>query len=101
MGRLCQGVRRCIGLGFWFPPINCGNSTPKEYDSGMSVSSRPNLKRKRGNTNWGKPLSLIPRLLTEFEMEADRLHLNRADYLASVELKRWCYPNRNRLYVPE
>jgi hypothetical protein len=81
--------------------MNWDNLTPGEYDSGMSVSSRPNLKRKRGNRNWGKPLSLIPRVLTEFEMEVVRLHLNGSDYLASVELKRWCYQNRNRLYVPE
>jgi hypothetical protein len=56
---------------------------------------------KRGNPDWGKPLLLIPSLVTEFESEVARLGLQRRDYAASVPLKRWCYRNRNRVYVPE
>lgn len=58
-------------------------------------------KRKRGNSNWGKPLGPIPALLTEFELQAERLGLSEDDYIRSVELRRWCVRNRNRCYVPE
>ena len=56
---------------------------------------------KRGNPNWGNPLLPIPALLTEFEIEVARLGLKRSEYVASMPLKRWCYRNRNRVYVPE
>ena len=56
---------------------------------------------KRGNPNWGNPLLPIPALLTEFEIEVARLRLKRPEYVASVPLKRWCYQNRNRVYIPE
>jgi len=56
---------------------------------------------RRGNPNWGKPILPVPALLTEFEMEVARLGLRRSEYIASVALKRWCYRNRNRVYVPE
>jgi hypothetical protein len=58
-------------------------------------------KRPRGNPNWGKPLPAVPALLTEFEVEAERLRLGSSEYVASAELKRWCDRNRNRVYVPE
>jgi hypothetical protein len=61
----------------------------------------PDRKRGRGNPNWGKPLLSIPVLVTEFEQEVARLRLKRRDYAASMPLKRWCYRNRNRVYVPE
>lgn len=57
--------------------------------------------RPRGNPNWGKPLPAIPALLTEFEIEVERLRLRSSQYVASAELKRWCDRNRNRVYVPE
>jgi hypothetical protein len=60
-----------------------------------------NMKRGRGNPNWGKPLPRIPALLTEFEIEVERLRLSTPQYVASPELKRWCDRNRNRVYVPE
>jgi hypothetical protein len=60
-----------------------------------------NMKRGRGNPNWGKPFLFVPALLTEFEMEVERLGLKRSDYVASAELKLWCDRNRNRVYVPE
>ena len=60
-----------------------------------------NVKRGRGNPNWGKPLLFVPALLTEFEMEVQRLGLKRSDYVASAELKLWCDCHRNRVYVPE
>jgi hypothetical protein len=56
---------------------------------------------KRGNPNWGKFLHSIPSLVTEFEIEVARLGLKRPDYVACMPLKRWCYRNRNRVYVPE
>ena len=56
---------------------------------------------KRGNPNWGNPLLPIRALLTEFEIEVARLGLKRPEYVASMPLKRWCYRNRNRVYIPE
>ena len=58
-------------------------------------------KRRRGNPNWGKPLQPANVVLTEFEAQAARLGLTKADYVASAELKRWCDRNRNRVYIPE
>jgi hypothetical protein len=58
-------------------------------------------KRVRGNPNWGKPLRSAPALLTEFEMQVERLELNKTQYLASSQLKLWCERNRNRAYIPE
>ena len=43
----------------------------------------------------------IPALLTEFEIEVERLELAQPEYLYSRELKRGCDRNRNRAYVPE
>jgi hypothetical protein len=41
----------------------------------------PEGKRSRGNPNWGnKPLSPIPTLLTEFEIEVERLRLGRSQH---------------------
>ncbi len=61
----------------------------------------PGTKRGRGNPNWGKPIPPIPTLLTEFEMQVERLGLTREKYVASAQLKIWCDRNRNRCYVPE
>ena len=61
----------------------------------------PGTKRGRGNPNWGKPLARLPVLLTEFEVQVERLGLNKKQYVASAELRRWCVHNRNRCYVPE
>ena len=61
----------------------------------------PDIKRRRGNANWGMPLHSIPAIVTEFELEVSRLGLKRPDYVASTPLKRWCNRNRNRVYVPE
>jgi hypothetical protein len=59
------------------------------------------VKRQRGNPNWGKPLQTVPALLTEFEIEVERLGLAQSEYLHSWQLKRWCDRNRNRVYIPE
>jgi hypothetical protein len=56
---------------------------------------------RRGNPNWGKSLYSIPAIVTEFELEVERLGLKWPDYVASIPLKRWCDLNRNRVYVPE
>ena len=58
-------------------------------------------KRGRGNPNWGKPPQCPPALPTEFEMQVKRIGLTKSEYIASNELKLWCEPNRNRVYVPE
>jgi hypothetical protein len=34
-------------------------------------------------------------------MQVERLRLKNAEYVASIELRRWCARNRNRCYVPE
>jgi hypothetical protein len=56
---------------------------------------------KHGNPNWGKPFLHIPMLVTEFETEVERLGLKTPQYVGSLELRRWCDRNRNRVYVPE
>ena len=61
----------------------------------------PSTKRRRGNPNWGKPFPALPVLLTQFEMQVERLGLAKAQYVASPQLKHWCERNRNRCYVPE
>lgn len=61
----------------------------------------PGTKRRRGNPNWGKPFQTIPVLVTEFEMQVERLGLTKAQYVDSVQLRLWCELNRNRAYVPE
>jgi hypothetical protein len=61
----------------------------------------PVTKRGRGNPNWGKPPGALPVLLTEFEMQVERLGLTREQYVASVHLRHWCKDNLNRCYVPE
>ena len=61
----------------------------------------PVAKRVLGNPNWGKPLGPVPALLTEFEIQVERLGLTTAEYVASTQLKHWCEHNLNRCYVPE
>jgi hypothetical protein len=61
----------------------------------------PGTRRGRGNPNWGKPPARLPVLLTEFEVEVERLGLTKAQYVASTPLRRWCERNRNRCYIPE
>jgi len=58
-------------------------------------------KHKRGNPNWGRPITFIPALPTEFEMQARQLQLTAEMYMYSRELRMWCERNRNRVYVPE
>lgn len=58
-------------------------------------------KRGHGNPNWGKPLRPVPALLTEFELQVQRLGLTKTQYVASTQLKLWCERNRNRAYIPE
>ena len=61
----------------------------------------PGTKRSRGNPNWGKPLQALPVLLTEFELQVERLGLTKAEYVSSARLRHWCERNLNRCYVPE
>jgi hypothetical protein len=51
---------------------------------------------------WKSELgSALPVMLTQFELQVERLGLSKTHYVASPELKRWCERNRNRCYVPE
>jgi len=59
------------------------------------------MSRPRGNPNWGKFLLPVPAGPTEFENMAKRLKLMPEMYVASTQLRSWCYRNRNRCYVPE
>ena len=61
----------------------------------------PVTKRKRGNPNWGRPISSAPTLPTEFELRIKQLQLTARMYTSSRELRIWCEQNRNRCYVPE
>jgi len=66
--------------------------------SGVSSEAMAN---RRGNPNWFSSLQPIPILVTEFELQVEKLGLTREEYITSSELQRWCYHNRNRCYVPE
>lgn len=57
--------------------------------------------RKRGNPYWGHALPLGPAVPTEFELQVRRLRLAQEAYVFSTELRRWCWENRNRFYIPE
>jgi hypothetical protein len=61
----------------------------------------PDIRHKRGNPNWGRPMPPTPVLPTEFELKVRHLHLAADAYAASTELRRWCWQNRNRFYIPE
>jgi hypothetical protein len=58
-------------------------------------------KRKRGNPNWGRPMTPAPALATEFELRVRHLQLSAELYTSSAELRGWCEQNRNRIYIPE
>jgi hypothetical protein len=47
----------------------------------------PGTRRRRGNPNWGKPPARLLVLLTEFEMQVERLGLNKKQYVASGRAK--------------
>jgi len=59
-----------------------------------------NLKRRRGNPDWGKITPVISSP-TEFEVEVARLGLTKSDCVASRALKLWCDRHWDRVYVPE
>ena len=61
----------------------------------------PATTRKRGNPNWGRPISPLLALPTEFEMRVRQLQLTAETYTSSRQLRAWCEVNRNRFYVPE
>ena len=64
-------------------------------------AGQPVVHRKRGNPNWGRPFQPGPVIATEFEVQARHLRLTPDMYATSLELRRWCERNRNRVYVPE
>jgi hypothetical protein len=59
------------------------------------------MRRKRGNPNWGRPMPPAPVLATEFERQVRTLRLTPETYVFSAKLRRWCWQNRNRFYIPE
>ena len=61
----------------------------------------PGTRRKRGNPYWSQPLLQARVSPTEFEMQVKRMGLTQLQFFTSVELKRWCALNRNRVYIPE
>jgi hypothetical protein len=61
----------------------------------------PDVPRKRGNPNSGRPIPPAPVLATEFELQVRKLRLTSETYVFSAELCRWCEENRNRYYIPE
>jgi hypothetical protein len=63
--------------------------------------AEPNSPRKRGNSNWGRPMPPARALATAFEMRVSELRLTVESYVLSIELRSWCEENRNRCYVPE
>jgi len=46
----------------------------------------PGTKRGCGNPNWGKPIPALPIMLTQFELQVERLGLSKALYVASPQL---------------
>jgi hypothetical protein len=61
----------------------------------------PEVRRTRGNPNWGRFVPPTPVVATEFELQVRHLRLTRETYVFSAELRRWCWQNRNRFYIPE
>jgi hypothetical protein len=56
---------------------------------------------RRGNPNWGKFISPIPAITTQFELQVKRLGLTKQTYTTSARLRAWCEDNKNRYYIPE
>jgi len=56
---------------------------------------------KRGNPYWGHAMPIPPAVPTEFELQVRHLRLTAGAYATSTELRRWCWENRNRFYIPE
>jgi hypothetical protein len=65
------------------------------------LAAIPEVRRKRGNPNWGRPVQPAAVLATEFELQVRKLQLTPETYVFSAELCRWCEKNRNRFYIPE
>jgi hypothetical protein len=65
------------------------------------AATMPVVRRKRGNPNWGRPIPPAPVVATEFELQVRHLRLTKDKYVSSSELRRWCWENRNRFYIPE
>jgi hypothetical protein len=58
---------------------------------------------RRGNPNWGKPVSLGPVLpaVSAFEEAVKELKLQPDQYVHSQRLREWAWRNRNSKFVPE
>jgi hypothetical protein len=67
----------------------------------MIVLGQCMVRKRKVNSNWGKPQALAPAGITEFESVALRLGLTKETYLDSNQLRSWCERNNHRCYVPE
>ena len=66
----------------------------------MMLSS-PNMTRRRGNSNWGRPNRSCPAVATAFELQVRDLQLTKETYASSAALRIWCEQNKDRCYIPE
>jgi hypothetical protein len=57
--------------------------------------------RKRGNSNWGRPIPDGCTLATEFDLQIRQLRLTAEMYASSAELRSWCQQNKERCFIPE
>lgn len=58
---------------------------------------------RRGNPNWGKPVSfgaVVP-TLSAFEEAVKELKLQPDQYVHSKRLREWAWRNKNSKFVPE
>ena len=58
---------------------------------------------RRGNPNWGKPVSLGPVLpaVSAFEQAVKELKLQPDQYVHSQRLREWASRNKNSKFIPE
>jgi hypothetical protein len=61
------------------------------------------MAKRRGNSNWGKPDTVGPAVIspTSFERTVEELKLGPDQYLQSHRLREWARHNKNSKYVPE
>ncbi len=60
------------------------------------------MPRCRGNPTWSTGFAaLVPKGLSAFEREVERLRLKPEQYAGSAKLREWCLLNMRTHYVPE
>lgn len=65
--------------------------------------AKPNMARRRGNPNWGKPEPIGPVIpvVTSFEQAVKEFKLTPDQYIRSTRLREWARRNKNSKYIPE